>query len=62
MYDNTNTGVLFKNEQKEEGSKHPDYRGKINIEGEEYELAGWIQTAKNTGKKFMSLTITKGNK
>ena len=54
-YDNTNTGVLFKNEQKQT-DKHPDYKGSINIDGEEFWLSAWIKTAK-TGNKFMSLSV-----
>jgi len=56
-YDNTNTGVLFKNDKKPEGSKQPDYKGTININGEEKELAAWVRDGKN-GKKFMSLKIS----
>lgn len=51
-YDNTNTGVLFKNETDNE--KAPAYKGKINIEGKEFELAAWVKTGKS-GQKFMSL-------
>ncbi len=52
-YDNTNTGVLFKNEK--EHDKQPDYTGKINVEGVEKRLAGWI---KDTAKgKILSLKV-----
>jgi len=53
MYDNTNIGVLFKNESDNE--KAPAYKGKINVGGKEYELAAWIKEGK-TGK-FMSLKV-----
>jgi len=53
-YDNTNTGVLFKNESDNE--KAPAYKGKINVDGKEYELAAWIKTGKS-GQKFMSLKV-----
>lgn len=52
-YDNSNSGVLFKNE-KEEGSKQPDYKGTAEVNGKQLEIAAWIRTSK-TGKKFMSL-------
>lgn len=52
-YDNNNSGVLFKNE-KEEGSKQPDYKGTAEVNGKQLEIAAWIRTSK-TGKKFMSL-------
>jgi uncharacterized protein (DUF736 family) len=54
-YDNTNTGVLFKNEKSNE--KAPDYKGKIDIDGTEYNLAGWIRQSQRTGDKFLSLKI-----
>jgi hypothetical protein len=53
MYDNTNSGVLFKNES--ENEKAPAYKGKINVDGKEYELAAWIREGKNG--KFMSLKV-----
>lgn len=52
-YDNTNTGVLFKNESDNE--KAPAYKGKINVDGKEYELAAWIREGKKG--KFMSLKV-----
>ena len=57
-YDNTNSGMLKKNDRKEKDS-HPDYRGVINIEGVDYWLSGWIKTGKEgskmEGQKFFSL-------
>ena len=54
MYDNTNTGAIFKNEKK--ADNHPDYKGKINVKGEDFEISGWIKTSKD-GKSFLSLKI-----
>ena len=54
-YDNTNRGVLFKNDRKEKDS-HPDYKGSINIGGEEFWLSAWIKDG-NKGK-FMSLSVS----
>jgi hypothetical protein len=48
-YDNTNSGAIFKNDKKSD--KHPDYSGKINVEGKEYEIALWVKDGKN-GKFF----------
>jgi uncharacterized protein (DUF736 family) len=56
-YDNTNRGVLFSNADKKTSEKHPDYKGNINVGGVEFDIAGWIKTAKESGKKFMSLSI-----
>ena len=59
-YDNTNTGMLARNERKEK-DKHPDYRGSINVEGREYWLSGWLKEGKSggkmEGKKFFSLSV-----
>ena len=54
-YDNTNSGVLFKNESDNE--KAPVYKGKINVDGKEYELAAWIREAKSGKGKFLSLKV-----
>lgn len=55
-YDNTNSGALFRNDEKE-SDKHPDYRGSINVGGTEYWLSAWLKTSKK-GAKFMSLSVT----
>ena len=53
-YDNTNSGVLFQNDKKG-NEKAPDYKGKLNVNGKDYELAGWLRDGK-TGK-FLSVKI-----
>jgi hypothetical protein len=53
-YDNTNTGALFAND-KEGNEKRPDYKGKLDIDGVQYRISGWIRTPKSGGKKYMSL-------
>lgn len=55
-YDNTNSGALFKNDNKE-SEKHPDYRGSINVDGTEFWLSAWLKTSKQ-GTKFMSLSVS----
>ena len=54
-YDNTNSGTFFVNDRKEKET-HPDYNGKINVEGKEYYLKGWKKTAKS-GVNFLSLAL-----
>jgi hypothetical protein len=49
--DNTNRGVLFRNNDKTD-DKHADYRGNINVNGEEFWLNAWINESKN-GMKYM---------
>lgn len=57
-YDKTNTGVLFR-EEKKRSDRAPDYRGNINVNGADYDIAGWIKESSKTGKKFLSLKIEK---
>jgi hypothetical protein len=60
-YDNTNTGLLKRNDRKEKDS-HPDYRGTINIDGTDYWLSGWLKVGREgtklAGQKFFSLSVT----
>ena len=56
QYDNNNRGVLFKNDKKEKDT-HPDYKGTININGQEFWLSSWIKVS-NAGSRFMSLSVT----
>ena len=53
-YDNTNKGVLFKND-KGDNPKRPDCQGSVNINGTDYKLSGWWQTPKSGGEKFLAL-------
>jgi len=57
-YDNTNTGILSRNERKEQ-PKHPDFKGALNIEGVEYWLSGWVQERKDGTGKFFSLKVNR---
>lgn len=50
-YDKTNRWTLNKNDRKEK-DVHPDYRGRLNIDGVEYWLDGWIKDGPNG--KFIS--------
>ena len=53
-YDNTNRGALFKNDRKEQ-ENHPDYTGKLNVNGVEFWMSAWIKEGQKG--KFMSLSV-----
>ena len=55
-FDNTNRGSLFKNDKKTT-EQMPDYKGQINVNGEEFWINAWLKTSKQ-GTKFMSLSVT----
>jgi hypothetical protein len=54
QYDNTNRGAIFKNDRKE-SERHPDYKGNINVGGQEFWLSAWIKDGRSG--KFMSLSV-----
>lgn len=59
-YDNTNSGILSRNERKEQDN-HPDFTGVINVNGVDYWLSGWTKEGKEgtkmQGRKFFSLSV-----
>lgn len=59
-YDNTNSGILARNQRKQQDS-HPDFSGSINIEGVEYWLSGWTKEGKAgsklEGQRYFSLSV-----
>jgi hypothetical protein len=57
QYDNSNTGIISKNDRKELDT-HPDIKGQININGEEFWLSGWLKERKDGTGKFYSLKAT----
>ena len=56
QYDNTNRGVLFKNDRKTKATD-PDYKGNLNINGTEYWLSAWINETSDK-RKFFKITPT----
>lgn len=56
QYDNTDRGVLFKNDKKSHENQ-PDYTGNLNVQGVEFYLSAWLKTAES-GRKYMSLAVT----
>lgn len=55
-YDNNNRGIMSKNDRKEKDT-HPDYNGKINVEGKDYYLNAWVKERKDGSGKFFSLSV-----
>jgi hypothetical protein len=59
-YDNTNSGLLARNDKQGNDSR-PDYRGSINVDGREYWLSAWIKTGRDgtklAGQRYMSLSV-----
>lgn len=60
-FDNTNRGVLFKNDRKVEGDKKPEYTGSLNVDGVEFFLDAWLKIGKS-GAKFMSVSVKRKDK
>lgn len=60
-YDNTNSGMLAKNERRREGKNDPSHTGFVNIDGKEYWLKAWVKQGKEgsrmEGKSFFSLSL-----
>lgn len=55
QFDNTDRGVLFKNDKTAGNPAWPDYKGSINVGGVDYWLSAWIKDGKKG--KFMSLSV-----
>lgn len=61
-YDDTNRGAAFRNSEKgpEGTEKWADFKGSINIEGEEYWLDCWkklIQNGDRAGETMLSFSV-----
>jgi len=50
-----NTGAIFKNDKKT-SETHPDYKGKVNVNGKDMEVALWLKESKS-GLKYFSATF-----
>ena len=60
QYDNTNKGIISKNQRKE-ADTHPDIRGQINVDGTEYWLDGWLKQRTDGSGSFYSLSVKPKN-
>lgn len=55
METKVNSGAIFKNDKKT-AENQPDYRGKINVDGKEWEISLWIKES-NKGLKYFNAAI-----
>ncbi|KAF1019665.1 MAG: hypothetical protein GAK30_02981 [Paracidovorax wautersii] len=60
-YDNTNRGILSRNERKT-SDKHPTHTGTINIEVVEYFIDAWTKERRDGSGKFFSLSVKRKDK
>ena len=56
MEQKENTGAIFKNTKKKD-EKHPDYKGSINVDGKEKQIALWVKKSAK-GTMYMSASIS----
>ena len=61
-YDNNLRGALFRNLDATEANKQPHYRGVTEIDGNKYDISGWIEesspNSKLKGAKFLSIKLS----
>lgn len=61
MYDNTNTGMMMRNENREH-DKQPEFKGSLNVNGQDFWVSAWVNTGKEgskiEGKKYFSIKLT----
>ena len=58
-YDNTNRGVLFKNDRQTKETQ-PGYTGSLNVDGVEYFLDAWLKEGQKG--KFFSVSVKRKDK
>ena len=51
-----NSGAIFKNDKKT-SETHPDYKGKVNVNGKDMEIALWLKESKS-GLKYFSASFS----
>lgn len=53
-----NSGAIFNNTRKHKPNQ-PDFTGSLVVDGVEYWVSCWNNTAATTGKKYLSVNVTK---
>lgn len=56
METKNNSGAIFKNDKKT-AETHPDYKGKVNVNSKEMEVALWLKTSQ-AGMKYFSASFS----
>ena len=56
MEQKNNTGAIFKNDNKT-AENQPDYRGRMMVDGQQWEISLWVRESQATGKKYFSAAI-----
>jgi len=56
METKNNSGAIFKNDKKT-AETHPDYKGKVTVNGKEMEVALWLKTSQ-AGMKYFSASFS----
>lgn len=57
MENKLNSGAIFKNDKKTKDTQ-PDYRGKVNVNGKEMEVALWVKKSNGGGNTFFSAAFS----
>ena len=55
-YDKPNAGVLFPNDNP--GDNRPDFKGKLNVNGVEMDLAAWKRVSKTNQTPYLSVKLS----
>ncbi len=55
-YGNTNQGRIWSNEGKEKAT-HPDFKGSLNVKGEEFWISAWKQKG-GTNSELLNLSFS----
>ena len=60
-YSNTNRGQIWSNDRKKNDT-HPDFKGSVNVKGEEYSISAWKQKGgASPGKLSLSFSVQPRN-
>ena len=53
-----NGGNMFPNRYKREGTKEPDWRGEVMVNGVRLQISAWKEVSRTTGNEFFSLKFS----